>query len=130
MLRIALLLLLVLSPALACSTPRAAPPPEPEPAAAPAPARWLTPITDASQVCMVNNLFMGKTQIPVPVDAKMYWGCCEGCKARLATDPTSRIANDPVTGEVVDKATAVMAHDHTGAVYYFASTDNLRRYRL
>lgn len=127
-----LVFVLAVSPTVGCSRDQAAPAPvsATDVLAPPAPARWLTPVTDASQVCMVNNIFLGKTQLPVPVDGKMYWGCCEGCKTRLGSDPASRVANDPVTGEVVDKATAVMGYDHTGAVLYFASAENLSRYRL
>jgi len=127
-----LVILLAVSPTVGCSRDQAPPTPlqASDVLAAPAPARSLTPVSDASQVCMVNNMFFGKTQIPVPVDGKMYWGCCEGCKTRLGTDPASRVANDPVTGEVVDKATAVMAYDRTGAVLYFASAENLSRYQL
>jgi YHS domain-containing protein len=137
MLRIATatLVFLVLGHAAGCareasSTAPAESPPSlvaPPPSAA---AHWLTPVTDASEVCMVNNTWMGRPQIAVPVDGKTYFGCCEACKARLGTDPSLRAARDPFTGAVVDKATAVMAYDDTGAVYYFASRDNMRRYRL
>jgi len=37
----------------------------------------------ASEVCMVNDRVMGKPQIPVEVEGKTYYGCCEGCKSRL-----------------------------------------------
>jgi YHS domain-containing protein len=36
---------------------------------------------------------------------------------------------DPVTGEAVDKATAVLAQDAEGAIHYLASAQNLRAYR-
>lgn len=98
------------------------------PAASPAhPA--LTRVEDASQVCMVNNQFMGKPQIPVEVGGKTYYGCCEMCKGRLQSDAAARTATDPVTGEAVDKATAVIAQDAEGAVLYFANADHLARYQ-
>ena len=89
----------------------------------------MTRVTDASQVCMVNNQFMGKPQIPVAVEGRTYYGCCAMCKDKLEKDPAARTAQDPVTGEQVDKTTAVIIKDATGKVLYFASEDTLRRYR-
>ena len=43
--------------------------------------------------------------------------------------PETRRARDPVTGEPVDKAKAVIVQDPAGKVLYFASEDTLRRYR-
>ena len=89
----------------------------------------LAQIEDPSLVCMVTNMYMGKAQIPVEVEGKTYFGCCEMCKARLANEPDTRTAVDPVTGEPVDKATAVIARDADGSVHYFASQQSLRAYR-
>ena len=89
----------------------------------------LTRVEDVSQVCMVNNQFMGKPQIPIDVGGKTYYGCCEMCKGRLGADAAARTATDPVTGEPVDKAAAVIAQDDQGNVHYFASADTLARYQ-
>lgn len=89
----------------------------------------MTRVSDVSQVCMVNNQFMGKPQIPIAVEGRTYYGCCAMCKDRLGNDPESRTAQDPVTGEKVDKATAVIIKDGSNKVLYFASEDTLRRYR-
>ena len=89
----------------------------------------MTRVSDVSQVCMVNNQFMGKPQIPIAVEGRTYYGCCAMCKDRLGNDPAARTAQDPVTGEKVDKATAVIIKDSSGNVMYFASEDTLRRYR-
>ncbi|HVV83382.1 MAG TPA: hypothetical protein VHE35_09895 [Kofleriaceae bacterium] len=89
----------------------------------------LTRIDDRSLVCMVNDAYMGKAQIPVVVDGKTYFGCCAMCKQRLANEAETRSATDPVTGERVDKATALLARDADGHVLYFASEQNLRGYR-
>jgi YHS domain-containing protein len=89
----------------------------------------MTRVSDPSQVCMVNNQFIGKPQIPIAVAGRTYYGCCAMCKDRLGNDPSSRTAQDPVTGEKVDKSTAVIIQDSTGKVMYFASEDTLRRYR-
>lgn len=89
----------------------------------------LTLVSDVSQVCMVNNQFMGRPQIPVEVDGKTYFGCCEMCKNRLAENPEARAATDPVSGKPVDKATAVIARRPNGDVVYFENTANFERFR-
>lgn len=100
-------------------------PPEAQPA--PQAQASLTRV-DPSLVCMVNNHFMGKAQIPVVVEGRTYFGCCEMCKGRLAKDPGSRAAKDPVSGATVDKAVAVIAKDESGEVVYFENEANLQRY--
>lgn len=89
----------------------------------------MSRVADPSQVCMVNNQFMGKPQIPIAVEGRTYYGCCAMCKDRLGNDPAARLAQDPVTGESVDKSKAVIIQDASGKVMYFASEDTLRRYR-
>jgi YHS domain-containing protein len=123
------------------SRSRSAPPSSPPAVAVSAPAsvsaaaapsadhRALTRVEDVSQVCMVNNQFMGKPQIPVEVGGKTYFGCCAMCKGRLESDASARAATDPITGESVDKASAVIAQDAQGAVVYFASAEHLARYQ-
>jgi YHS domain-containing protein len=106
---------------------------DPDPTSAAAPTKLvehprLTRV-EPSQVCMVNNQFMGKPQIPVGVRGKTYFGCCEMCKSRLADDPNARTAVDPVTGMTVDKADAVIGRDDSGAVLYFENEANLTRYQ-
>lgn len=89
----------------------------------------LTRVDDRGLVCMVNDTYMGKPQIAVEVDGKTYFGCCPMCKERLMNEPDTRTATDPLTGETVDKATAVLAQDAEGAVLYFANEQNLNGYR-
>jgi YHS domain-containing protein len=101
----------------------------PDKAAAVAVENGLTRVTDASQVCMVTNQYMGVVQIPIEVEGKTYFGCCEICKGRLANEPATRQATDPVTGESVDKAMAVIARQADGKLLYFASADTFARYR-
>lgn len=79
-------------------------------------------------VCMVNNTYFARDQIPVEVDGKTYYGCCQGCKARLQEDAAIRRAVDPVTGTEVDKAIAVAVARPDGSVMYFDSEENLERY--
>lgn len=89
----------------------------------------LTEITDSSQVCMVNNQFMGRPQIPVSVGGKTYYGCCAMCKGKLEREASARTATDPVNGHAVDKASAVIGKTESGEVVYFESRDTLAAYR-
>ncbi|HSP40422.1 MAG TPA: hypothetical protein VLN46_03240 [Gillisia sp.] len=80
-------------------------------------------------VCMVNNAFMGESQMEVPVDGKMYYGCCEMCVGRLNEDETSRMATDPSSGNEVDKAEAyIVISDEHGKVEYFESRESFESY--
>ncbi|HYO12045.1 MAG TPA: TRASH domain-containing protein [Thermoanaerobaculia bacterium] len=83
---------------------------------------------ETKKVCMVNNQVFEKDQIPVNVQGKTYYGCCEMCKERLAKDAEARTATDPVTGKKVDKATAVIAALPDGNVLYFESEKTLEQY--
>jgi YHS domain-containing protein len=87
-------------------------------------------VQERSQVCMVNDQYMGREQIPVTIADKTYYGCCPMCKGRLERDPAARAAKDPVSGSLVDKATAVIGRSSSGQVFYFESEDTLRQYKL
>lgn len=124
---------LVLTLSLAADRPEEAPVQQ-APAAEAAPAE--APAADAAlevvanhEVCMVNDTFFGRDQIPVEVGEHTYYGCCAACKERLAEDEAIRYATDPATGERVDKATATIAARPDGSVLYFASEENLAKYR-
>jgi YHS domain-containing protein len=84
---------------------------------------------EAKKVCMVNNQLFEKDQIPIAVEGKTYYGCCEMCKERLGKDAAARTAVDPVTGKKVDKATAVIAAQPDGKVLYFESEKTLAEYQ-
>ena len=88
----------------------------------------LTLVTDRSLVCMVNNQFMGRPQIPIEVDGRTYYGCCEMCKGRLGSDPSSRVSTDPVSGNTVDKATAVIGRAGDGRTLYFENDQTFAAY--
>lgn len=83
---------------------------------------------DAVKVCMVNNTVFPRDQIPVEVDGKTYFGCCEMCKGRLAKDEAIRMAVDPVSGNQVDKATAVIGAGPDGKVQYFESEETFAKF--
>jgi YHS domain-containing protein len=80
-------------------------------------------------VCMINDQVFGKVQIPVEVEGRTYYGCCEMCKERLRGDASSRTGVDPVSGKTVDKATAVIGATPDGTVFYFETVENLKRFK-
>jgi len=79
-------------------------------------------------VCMINEQAMGKDQIPVEVEGKIYYGCCDMCKKALAENASKRTAVDPVSGKQVDKATAIIASQEDGRVFYFENDANLAKH--
>ena len=79
-------------------------------------------------VCMINNQSFNKEQIHVNVDGKTYYGCCRMCEAKLKSDPGSRTAVDPVSGNGVDKSAAIIGGAPDGTVYYFESEENLKAF--
>jgi YHS domain-containing protein len=83
---------------------------------------------ETKKVCMINNQIFEKDQIPVEVQGRTYYGCCEMCKERLANDAASRTAVDPVSGKEVDKAKAVIAAKPDGSVLYFESEESMEKY--
>jgi len=90
----------------------------------------LVVVQERNQVCMVNDQYMGREQIPLTIEGKTYYGCCPMCKGRLEQDATVRMAKDPVTGNSVDKATAAIGRAPSGQVFYFESEATLRQYEL
>ncbi len=97
-------------------------------AAGSASAESLQPVAP-DHVCMVNNTSHAGPQIPVQVGGKTYFGCCEMCKGRLASDPAARTAVDPMSGRPVDKATAVIGATLQGKVMYFENQQSFDSYR-
>jgi YHS domain-containing protein len=76
-------------------------------------------------VCMVNDAYMGKQQLEVPFEGKLYYGCCEMCKERIPNDAKVRMAVDPHSLKKVDKATAyIVLIGDQDEVAYFESKDN------
>jgi len=80
---------------------------------------------EAKKVCMINERLFEKDQIPIEVEGRTYYGCCEMCKTALAKDATKRVGIDPVTGKKVDKATAIIAANADGEVFYFETVESL-----
>jgi len=100
----------------------------PAPAVEPKAQTAALTLVNPSQVCMVNNQYMGKPQIPVEVSGKTYYGCCEMCKGKLLNDAAARTAIDPASKREVDKAVAVIAKNEKGDVLYFENEANFATY--
>ena len=83
---------------------------------------------DSKYVCMITNQEFAKEQIPVELEGKTYYGCCEMCKAKIKNNPQSREATDPVSGNKVDKADAVIGAAPDGNVFYFENEENLSQF--
>lgn len=90
----------------------------------------LDPKLKTSYVCMMNNKHFGVEQIPVEVEGKMYYGCCQGCVTSLKSNRSIRYTQDPHTGEEVDKADAyiVLNPNNPQSVLYFKSAENYMKY--
>jgi len=95
-------------------------------------AAWESPQAQlkTSLVCMVNDQYFAAEQIPVTVSGKTYYGCCKGCAVTLRDKREARYAQDPYSGEEVDKAEAFIAlkSAHTKDVYYFQSKENFEAF--
>ena len=88
----------------------------------------LIRVADPSTVCMVNDQYMGSPQIPVVVGDKTYFGCCRMCEDKLKNNPDVRSASDPSSQRSIDKATAVIARDASGKVFYFENEQSLAKF--
>ena len=83
---------------------------------------------ETKKVCMVNDTVFERDQIPVVVEGRTYYGCCEMCKERLAKDAKIRAAVDPASGKAVDKATAFIVAKPDHSVLYFENEASFERY--
>jgi len=83
---------------------------------------------DSKYVCMITNQEFAREQIPVELEGKTYYGCCEMCKAKIKNNPKSREATDPISGNKVDKADAVIGAAPDGNVFYFENEENLSQF--
>jgi YHS domain-containing protein len=85
-------------------------------------------VVENEKVCMVTDQLFPKKQIPITVEGKTYYGCCENCKASLGKDPKVRKAVDPISKKPVDKATAVIAAREDGSVIYFENKNTFEQF--
>lgn len=79
-------------------------------------------------VCMVTNNVGLMKMIPVKVEGKTYYGCCQGCVGKLKNNRSYRYTVDPVTGREIDKAKAFIVADKAKKALYFESKETAERY--
>lgn len=85
-------------------------------------------VPERTRVCMMQDTVMAVPAIPLASGGKTYFGCCEMCKAKIAAEPARyTLARDPVSGVVVDKATAALL-SVDGRVLYFESETTRGRF--
>lgn len=82
-------------------------------------------IVSNEKVCMVNDRYMVVKQLPVEVNGITYYGCCDNCVEKIQQNIGDvRYAKDPINGDRVDKANAVIVQNKKdGVVYYFGNKD-------
>src|SRR3546814_9013782 len=68
-------------------------------------------VLDHSLICMVSSSFRGKQQLPVIINGKTYYAYCQTCVWKLNHVSELRYATDPLTGEKIDKASAIFTCD-------------------
>lgn len=80
-------------------------------------------------VCMVNDAYMGKLQMAIPVNGKTYYGCCQMCVKTLNDNEQARTGVDPYSGQPIDKTEAfIVVMNNDGRVAYFESRSNFLSY--
>jgi len=87
-------------------------------------------IVENEKVCMVNDRYMVVKQIPVKADGITYYGCCENCVAKIQNNLGDvRYSKDPLSGNKVDKATAIIVQNkENGVVFYFESRTSAEKF--
>lgn len=79
-------------------------------------------------VCMVNDAYMGKQQIEVPFEGKMYYGCCKMCQERIHKEESVRYAIDPHSLKKISKADAyIVVIGNNDEVAYFENEENYKQ---
>jgi YHS domain-containing protein len=82
-----------------------------------------------NMVCMVNDAYMGKEQIEVLFEGKMYYGCCNMCKEKIPKDESARYATDPHSLKKISKADAyIVVIGNNNEVAYFESEGNYQQF--
>ena len=79
---------------------------------------------ERAKVCMMQDQVQTKTGIPHTYEGKTYYLCCPMCVNAFDSAPERYSkAHDPVSGQVVDKATAPVL-GYGGRAYFFASEES------
>jgi len=82
-------------------------------------------IKDRSRICMMQDSVQPKPGLAHEYGGKTYWLCCQMCVQSFSADPDKFAhAKDPVSGAVVDKATAPV-YAVNGKAFFFSSEETL-----
>lgn len=82
-----------------------------------------------NMVCMVNDAYMGKEQIEVPFEGKIYYGCCNMCKEKIPKDENARYTTDPLSLKKISKADAyIVVIGNNNEVAYFENEENYQQF--
>lgn len=85
-------------------------------------------VPERSHVCMMQDTLLKTPGIPIQHAGKTYFGCCPMCNEKITSEPGRyTVAQDPVSGKAVDKATAELFSLGT-AVFFFESPDTRDRF--
>ncbi|HDZ05772.1 hypothetical protein LCGC14_0280950 [marine sediment metagenome] len=87
-------------------------------------------IVPNEKVCMVNDRFMGVSQIPIEANGTTYYSCCENCVEKLQKNLDDvRFGSNPLNDTKVDKASAIIVQDKSsGSVFYFAFQEDAQSF--
>ena len=89
-------------------------------------------IVPDSIVCMVSDRIISNTPQTITVDGKIYKGCCLSCINKLRSNiENTRFAIDPITRNMVDKASAVIVTvpDGYGKIIYLETKEEFFKYK-
>ncbi|WP_373056391.1 hypothetical protein [Zunongwangia sp. H14] len=87
-------------------------------------------IVPNEKVCMVNDRYMGVSQIPIEANGTTNYGCYENCFEKLQRNLDDvRFGSNPLNVQKVDKALAIIVPDKdSGSVFYFASQEGAQSF--
>lgn len=84
-----------------------------------------------NMVCMVRGDIKNKASLPLHIGDKTYYGCCKKCLLKLEENVGNiRFTIDPITGESISKADAVIKQDpqRPERVMFFKSNETYSQY--
>ncbi|MGZ2369478.1 hypothetical protein ACXR6G_06805 [Ancylomarina sp. YFZ004] len=84
-----------------------------------------------SMVCMLGGDIKTKPTLPIEINSKTYWGCCQNCLGKLQRNENNALyALDPLSGESVNKADAIIRQDpqNNKRVFFFKSNETYNQY--
>jgi YHS domain-containing protein len=84
-----------------------------------------------SIICMVRGDIKSKGSLPIQIEGRTYYGCCEKCLTKLEQNIDNiQYAVDPVSGQTFSKADAIVRQDPQDhkRVLFFKSDETYDQY--